>query len=112
MKFLEIIKQDLRPDNSVLKAIGSFISQFNSELKKFKIKAICVPGGSVAKNTFLKGDFDVDLFVKFDYSYREKNISDLLEKVLKQYNPERVHGSRDYFQLTKDNLNYEIVPVL
>ena len=111
MKFLDKIKKELQPDLTVLKQVRDFVTQINIEIKKNKIKAECVTGGSVAKATFLKGDFDVDLFVKFDYSYKEKNLSELLEKILVKFNPGLVHGSRDYFQI-KNKLNYEIVPVL
>lgn len=112
MEFLEKVKEDLRPDDSVLEKTRGFISEINKRIKFQKIKASCVEGGSVAKGTFLKDDFDVDLFVKFDYSYNDKDISGMLEGILKGYIPDRLHGSRDYFQIKKDSLNYEIVPVL
>ena len=111
MEFLEKIKQELRPDSSVIREVNDFVQELNSELERHKIKAVCVAGGSVAKSTFLKGDFDVDIFVRFDYSYKDRDISKILEPVLKKYKYELLHGSRDYFQI-KDNLNYEIVPVL
>ncbi len=109
---LEQVKKQLRPDTSVLVDIELFVKEINQEIKKNNLKAECVKGGSVAKDTFLKGDFDVDLFVKFDYKYKDENLSDLLEKILTKFNPELVHGSRDYFQIKHDNLNYELVPVL
>ena len=111
MEFLDKIKKELQPDLTVIKQVNDFVSNINKEIKKSKVKAVCVTGGSVAKATFLKGDFDVDLFVRFDYSYKEKNISKLLERILAKFKPELVHGSRDYFQI-KNKLNYEIVPVL
>ena len=112
MQLLEEIKKQLIPDTTVLVDIELFVKEINKEIKNNKIKATCVKGGSVAKGTFLKGDFDVDLFVKFDYSYKNENISNLLKKILIKFKPELVHGSRDYFQLKFDNLNYEFVPVL
>ena len=112
MDFLDKIKQDLRPDTSALVEIGIFVKEINKEIKKSRIKASCVAGGSVAKGTFLKGDFDVDLFVKFDYSYKDKDISKLLKKILRKFRPVTLHGSRDYYQIRHDSLNYEIVPVL
>jgi tRNA nucleotidyltransferase (CCA-adding enzyme) len=112
MQMLEEIKKQLRPDTSVLVEIELFVKEINKEIQKNKIKADCVKGGSVAKGTFLKEDYDVDLFVKFDYSYKEDNISYLLKKILARFKPELIHGSRDYFQLKNNKLNYEIVPVL
>ncbi len=112
MEFLEKIKKEIRPDKSVLIEINKFTETINESIKKNKIKAVCVPGGSIAKGTFLKDDFDVDLFVKFDYSYKKENLSELLEKVLKGHNYEMIHGSRDYFQININKINYELVPVL
>jgi tRNA nucleotidyltransferase (CCA-adding enzyme) len=112
MEVLEKVKSAIRPDSSVLSKIDSFIGILNSKFKSAELDAICVPGGSVAKGTFLKDDFDVDLFVKFDYRFRNEDISSMLEKILKEFKPERIHGSRDYFQLKRDGLNFEIVPVL
>jgi len=112
MQLLNKIKTELKPDTTVLVEIELFVKEINKEIKKNKITAECVTGGSVAKGTFLRGDFDIDLFVKFDYSYKDKDISKLLKKVLSKFKPELVHGSRDYFQLKQASLNYEIVPVL
>jgi len=112
MKFLEEVKKELRPDLSVLNLVELFVEDMNRRIKTKNINAVCVKGGSVAKGTFLKGDFDIDLFVCFDRSYDNEKLSDLLEQIIKDLSPTRVHGSRDYFQLKKDGLNYELVPVL
>ena len=112
MQILQKIKADLKPDTTVLVDIELFVKEINKEIKENKIKATCVTGGSVAKGTFLKGDFDIDLFVKFNYLYKDQDISNLLKKILKKFNPELLHGSRDYFQIKDNNLTYEIVPVL
>jgi tRNA nucleotidyltransferase (CCA-adding enzyme) len=109
---LEKIKQRIRPDEkAVWKKAGVFLSKINAFIKKSKIKAIAVIGGSLAKGTFLKGDHDVDIFVKFPKEYETGRLSDILEKILKPLNPERVHGSRDYFIKTDKKMKYEIVPV-
>ncbi len=110
---LEKIKDGLKPDVSVIKKIDSFIVDINSLLKKAKLKAVCVKGGSVAKGTFLKDDYDVDLFIKFDYNtYKDKDLSVLLKKALKNLELDTIHGSRDYYHFKTDHFNYELVPVL
>src|SRR3989344_1935771 len=111
MELLRKIIKEIKPNVKVIKEIDIFIKKLNDNIKRNRIKAIAVAGGSVAKDTFLKDDYDVDIFVKFDYSYLGKDISDLLGKILKSFKPELVHGSRDYFQI-KNKLTYEIVPVL
>ena len=65
-------------DNSIKKEIDETVKTINSELKKNKIKAVAVIGGSFAKDTHLTDDYDCDVFVKFDYKYKDANLSDLL----------------------------------
>lgn len=109
MQMLKKVLERIKPDEAILIEVDAFVKKLNAEIKKKKIKAKAVVGGSIAKGTFLKNDCDVDLFVKFDLKY--KNLSEKLEKILKPFKPERVHGSRDYFQL-HNKITYEIVPVL
>ncbi|MBU2561817.1 MAG: CCA tRNA nucleotidyltransferase [Nanoarchaeota archaeon] len=106
-----VLGQIKSTDNKLFKEIDEFLKKLNSEIKKSKTKAKAVVGGSIAKDTFLKGDHDCDIFVKFDYSYKEKDISSMLAKILKPFKPELVHGSRDYYRV-KNMINYEVVPVL
>ncbi len=87
-------------------------------IKKIKIKdTTVVLGGSGAKGTWLKGDHDIDIYVKFNYAkYKDKSdeISKILEKTLKKKFKKitKLHGSRDYFQIQYEKFNFEIVPIL
>ena len=109
---LEKIKNRIRPDEkSILKKVDVFLEKINKELKAKKIEAVAVAGGSIAKGTFIKGDYDVDVFVKFSKKYETGKLSDLLEKCIKKSRPERLHGSRDYFQIKEGGLVFELVPV-
>jgi len=109
---LKQVMSRIKPkDNSIKKEIDESIKIINSELKRKKIKAIAVIGGSFAKDTHLADDHDCDIFVKFDFKYKDSNLSDLLQKALKKLKAERVHGSRDYF-LFSNKLNFEVVPVM
>lgn len=95
--------------------IKQFITELQIEAKKLKINAQVMLGGSAAKNTFIKDDFDCDIFVRFDYkqyAQKEATIAILLANILKKYSPAIIHGSRDYYHVEKDNIRYEIVPVL
>lgn len=99
-----------------------FIKTLEQLLKKHNIKATVFLGGSSAKGTFLKGTFDCDIFVRFDYktySSFTNELSDILETVIEEATEKkaaRVHGSRDYFQYEPSNIAYdmmfEIIPVL
>jgi tRNA nucleotidyltransferase (CCA-adding enzyme) len=113
-KTQEILKQvlsEIKPEKEKVHEVEEFLKKLNSELKKHKIKAKATAGGSYAKNTWLKGDYDVDIFVKCDMKYAKDDLSKMLAKVLKPFKPELVHGSRDYFWV-KNLIKFEIVPVL
>lgn len=108
---LKTMKNKLRPDAS-LSQFEKVKKEIEALLKKKKVEAQPVFGGSIAKGTNIKGDFDCDIFIKFPMSQKGKDISSITEDILKPFSPERMHGSRDYFQFTKDRMKYEIVPVL
>tara|TARA_Y100000310_G_scaffold345406_1_gene464622 strand:- start:13094 stop:14269 length:1176 start_codon:yes stop_codon:yes gene_type:complete len=78
-------------------------------LKKLKIQAKPQLGGSYAKGTWLRGNHDIDIFIKFK---ENKDLSNRLEKALKPFKYKRIHGSRDYFQLDYKGLDIELIPVL
>ena len=117
-ELLKEVLEGLKPDErKVRKEADITLKKLNSGLKKARIKAKAVTGGSVAKGTFLKGDYDCDIFVKFDFrKYGDKDISKILGEVLKKYfkNVTRVHGSRDYYHIKdrQSEFRYELVPVL
>jgi len=116
-KLLTEILTTLKPSEKEAKDFTSIISKvltrINSQLKDAK----AILGGSGAKDTWLKGSHDVDIFVLFNYTkFRENHlsISDLLEKSLKKNfkTIKRIPGSRDYFQIKEKGYIFEIVPIL
>lgn len=114
-QILQQISPNREERNNFEAATKTFIAKLNSKLKDAK----AILGGSGAKDTWLSGIHDVDVFVQFDYkkfSNKSKQLSDLLESALKKSFPkaklERLHGSRDYFQLDFDGIAFEIVPIL
>ncbi|MEM4263545.1 MAG: nucleotidyltransferase domain-containing protein [Candidatus Woesearchaeota archaeon] len=110
-KILKTVVKKLKPETRTVKEAEDFLKKLNKELKKNRIKAKATLGGSYAKDTWLKGDYDVDIFVKFGLKYKGQDLSNLLEKALKPLKPERLHGSRDYFWI-RNKMKFEIVPVL
>jgi len=98
-------------DLHIVDEVRRFLDILTSRLKKQGSDARVVLGGSFAKDTWLKGDYDVDVFVAFSMDHAQDDLSGLLAKALKPWNVDRVHGSRDYFQL-KGGISYEIIPVL
>lgn len=99
------------------KEAKEIIVLFNSEIKKQKIEADVFLGGSFAKGTLTAEDgYDVDLYVRFDWKY--ENISEHLDSIISKlskntkYKIEKVHGSRDYYRLVKNEVVFEIIPVV
>jgi tRNA nucleotidyltransferase (CCA-adding enzyme) len=111
------ITPDKQEEKALKKAAKHFTKKLNKELKHAK----AILGGSVAKKTFLKGSYDIDVFVQFDKKhYQNKDISKILHEKLKKINNSttkisglhKIHGSRDYFQVTLDPFTFEIIPIL
>jgi tRNA nucleotidyltransferase (CCA-adding enzyme) len=119
MKAQQIVDEvlmDLKPtakkEQYLTRVIEEFLQRVNDALKKKKIDAHAIIGGSFAKQTWLVDEFDVDIFVKFAPTYEDGTLSDLLASAIKALKPVRVHGSRDYFQVDHGDIRFELVPVL
>jgi len=113
-KQIELIKLDKEIMKKINRVSKDFCDELKKSIKNKKIKAEVFIGGSLAKNTLVKTDdnsYDVDIFVRFDKKYEEKEISKLLEKVIGN-KAKKVHGSRDYYQILIDNIILEIIPVI
>jgi tRNA nucleotidyltransferase (CCA-adding enzyme) len=113
-KILERQISKIKPAEEELAKINKeteiFLKGLQEKLKKNKIKAQTFVGGSIAKETLIKKDkYDVDIFVRFNKKYKDNEISELLEKII---DGKRIHGSRDYFQLSKNGVLFEVVPVI
>jgi len=118
MSLNKILKQQLeniKPEKEVLDKIKNTAKEFCKELEKKlrrkRIKAGVFVGGSLVKGTLIKKDkYDVDIFVRFNKKYKDEDISELLGKVLGR--AKKIHGSRDYFQVLKEGVVFEIIPVV
>ncbi|MBS3176481.1 nucleotidyltransferase domain-containing protein [Candidatus Woesearchaeota archaeon] len=108
---LKKVSDQLRPTITKIPEVADFITKINASIKKNRIKAITIPGGSYAKQTFLKEDHDIDIFIAFDLQYKDQDISSLLRTILKPFNAVLIHGSRDYYQI-RGKYYFEIIPVL
>lgn len=111
---LKRIKPSLEEQRKFKRITASFLRTINTQLNNAK----AILGGSGAKDTWLAGNHDVDIFVVFDYKkYASQSaaLSDLLEPRLRKAFSERIsrlHGSRDYFQLSYEGYHFEVVPIL
>ena len=71
-------------------------------------------GGSFAKGTWLRGDADVDLFLKFRPSVDEKKFEQLGTgiglRALKNYNPELRYSDHPYVEAFVNGVRINVVP--
>ena len=110
MDILDKIKPTEKEQITLDRRVNNFLGRLNTSLNNAKAMA----GGSYAKNTWLRGNYDIDIFVKYRYSLRKQDISKLLEKTLRKAFSKvtRIHGSRDYFHVKSGKYLFEVVPVL
>jgi len=106
LKKIKPSKEEIRKVNSLAKGITNTIKVRDAQI---------MLGGSIAKDTWLHGMHDIDIFVAFNYNkYKNKSsqLADILEKHIRHLPIKRLHGSRDYFQINKGNISIEIIPIL
>ena len=115
---LKEVLERVEPPKEELKVIGDslkdFLEKIRKRIKVLKINAEVFVGGSFAKNTVIKKNYyDVDVFVRFDKKYNDKEISVLTKRLLSGVNGVSVvHGSRDYFRIKVNSYFFiEVVPV-
>jgi len=109
MNILDKIKPSIKEEEKIRNEINLFLKDLNKSIKNARISI----GGSFAKGTWLKDNHDIDIFIKFNYNkYKNKDISKILGKSLKGFKFTIQHGSRIYYQIKRNNLTYELVPVL
>ena len=106
---------DVKPSKEEVREVNSLVKKIISKLKLKDTKALL--GGSGAKNTWLSGSKEVDIYVMFNYKkYKNKSseISDVLHRHLKKKfkKVSRLHGSRDYFQVFENGFTIEVIPIL
>src|SRR3989338_7724508 len=97
MNILDKIKPSIKEEEKIRNEINLFLKDLNKSIKNARISI----GGSFAKGTW------------FNYNkYKNKDISKILGKSLKGFKFTIQHGSRIYYQIKRNNLTYELVPVL
>ncbi|MEM3382697.1 MAG: CCA tRNA nucleotidyltransferase [Nitrososphaerales archaeon] len=79
---------------------------------KFKPKVVL--GGSYAKGTWLKGEADIDIFVKFPRELEreelEKQGLDIALEAMKDYNPFLRYSEHPYVEACIDDVKINVVP--
>ncbi|MBR9678792.1 MAG: hypothetical protein GON13_00810 [Nanoarchaeota archaeon] len=108
-QFLKQVLKNIKPENQEYEKINQIFEQISKEIKTHSPHAQPFLGGSAAKNTRLKNNKEIDIFLK--YALKTKNISEKTLKSLKKYAPEIVKASRNYASFNLENFKIEIIPV-
>jgi len=107
-KILANVLEKISLSENELKIIKKETNELLSILKKNGLNANI--GGSLAKGTILKKDNqDVDIFIVLKKEELPK-FEKLVAKTKLKY--ELIHGSRDYIKIKKENIIFELIPVL
>ncbi len=119
---LKKVLNGINPSEEELKSINQFLKDFISNLEKklraARINAEVFVGGSFAKKTMIKkGDYDIDIFLRFDEKYKNAEISKMTLKLIKEAEKNKkiilIHGSRDYFKVDVNPCFFiEVIPVI
>lgn len=111
--FMQSLINKITPSKKERENVNRVITSFFNKIKHKLKDANPELGGSMAKDTWLAGDHDIDVFVKFPYEeYKTKYISKILQERLKGIKYEVMHGSRDYLQVKQGKYLFELIPVL
>lgn len=108
MDILDKINPTKKEREEVNKVIERFLKKIKPRLKECRL----LIGGSMGKDSWLAGDHDVDIFVKFPKNYYKKDISKILQDNLKGIKFQVIHGSREYIRIKQGNYLFEIIPVI
>ncbi|MFA5485042.1 MAG: hypothetical protein WC260_02215 [Candidatus Pacearchaeota archaeon] len=105
LKKISLSKQELN-------SLKSISDKLILELKKNNLNAFI--GGSFAKETIIKkkGKQDIDIFVVFKNEKKINQLGLILEKINFPGELNKIHGSRDYYQINYDNIVLEIIPIV
>lgn len=107
---MEELLKTIKPSVTETREIKKIFNEIKRSIRIRDTKVII--GGSTAKGTFLKGNHDIDVYIKFNRKkYEGMDISEVLKDNLK-FKVKNVHGSRDYFQFNYKGYDIELIPIM
>ena len=104
-RILDAQRTKLRPRIKADPVVERFVRDLDQAIPFAEI----LLGGSYAKGTYLKGNYDIDIFVRFPIGTPDTVMSEHIARALPKASV--MQGSRTYFQVKKGSFLFEIVPV-
>lgn len=117
MHFLKKVLNNIKPTKEEEKKLEEITKKILNKINSILDSQKAILGGSGIKGTWLKNEYDIDIFVLFDYKkfqHKSDSLANVLEKKLRKAfsKLKKLHGSRDYFQIKEKGFDFEIVPLL
>ena len=111
-KVVEAVLKRIVPMEEERKKISEIARMIMGRIESEGYKSVVV--GSTARNTFIKGDRDIDIFVFFPKTMQRKEFEkkgvELGKKVLSGYSPTVHYAEHPYVRGVVDGFKVEIVP--
>ncbi|MGQ9718413.1 MAG: CCA tRNA nucleotidyltransferase [Nitrososphaerales archaeon] len=111
LRLVEPSKEEKRRVEALVSMVLRKVSKVASESK---LKPTVVLGGSYAKGTWLKGEADIDVFVKFpkdlDKEELERHGLDIALKSIRDYSPILRYAEHPYVEACVDGVRVNVVP--
>jgi tRNA nucleotidyltransferase (CCA-adding enzyme) len=113
LQALELCKpmqEEVKKVSSIAQEVKERISKHSPSTKIIDV----ILGGSYAKGTWLKGDVDIDIFVRMDSSMKEEEFELLGKQIglesLKEYGPYLRYSDHPYVEAFVNGIRVNIVP--
>jgi tRNA nucleotidyltransferase (CCA-adding enzyme) len=111
---LRRIRPSLEERRHMDNVLSRVVSTLQNEFKSIEPEADVLIQGSVAKDTWLSGETDADVFVRFPAGWRKDEMGKtLIENVKNLFGPEKCRlrfAEHPYVTVSVDGINIDIVP--
>lgn len=111
---LKRVKPSLEEEERVNRVLSKTVSILRDEFKSLEPEAEVLVEGSVAKGTWLSGETDADVFVRFPVKWKKDEMGrTLIERVKRVFGPEKCRlrfAEHPYVTVKLDNINVDVVP--
>lgn len=111
---LKRVKPSQAEEDRVNKVLSKAVSTIREEFRRLEPKADVLIEGSIAKGTWLSGETDADVFIRFPVDWKKEEMGNMLiENVKRIFGPEKCRlrfAEHPYITVKIESINVDIVP--
>jgi len=111
---LRRVKPSLEEEKRVERILSNTVSILREEFKRLEPEAEVLVEGSMAKGTWLSGETDADVFIRFPVKWKKNEMGEtLIENVKRMFGQEKCRlrfAEHPYITVRVDGINVDIVP--